>query len=247
MNPNIINIAKKFLLNNSFYESGFKYDFLSVEFHKITFYFTINVTLPKEGQSYATPKFSYDIANILDNFSKYIGTSLSYSEKILVDGKEPIKGGVFITNEKQQEVLIAVREQVKKITIKTSIGMVSYDITWSKPDKGKFYELDDRTYLDFYFYVKIYNYTLDGKSVNPNLDMIDEIAGVTSDLMYESDSVKLKIEDIIYNVMENEIKIIKVDDLYIQSLWYIQQIDGIEVNPTMRHFNFEPGMFTSVD
>jgi hypothetical protein len=159
MHPNIINIAKKFLLNTSFYESGFKYEFLKVEFDKITFYFTINVTLPKEGQSYATPKFSYDIANILDNFSKYIGTSLSYSERILVDGKEPVKGRVFITDEKQQEVLIAVREQVKKITIKTSIGMVSYDITWSKPDKNKFYELDDGTYLDFYFYVKIHRYT----------------------------------------------------------------------------------------
>jgi hypothetical protein len=88
---------------------------------------------------------------------------------------------------------------------------------------------------------------LDGKSVNPNLDMIDEIAGVTSDLMYESDSVKLKIEDIIYNVVENEIEIIKVNDLYIQALWYIQQIDGIEVIPRMNHFNFEPEMFISVD
>jgi len=246
MNPNIINIAKKFLLNNSFYESGFKYDFLSVEFHKITFYFTINVTLPKDGQSYATPKFSYDIAKILNNFSKYIGTSISYSEKILVDGEEPVKGGVFITDEKQQEVLIAVREQIKKITIEASIGTVSYDITWSKPDKGKFYKLND-TYLDFYFYVKIYNYTLNGKSVNPNFNMIDEIAGVTSDLMYESNSVKYKIEDIIYDVTENEIKISNVDDLYTQAVWYISQIDGIDVNPTMNHFNFETEMFISVD
>jgi len=241
------NIIKKYLLNNSFYESGFKYDFLNVEFNEKIFYFTINVTLPKDGQSYATPKFSHDIGNILDNFSKYLQTSIPYLEKILVDGKEPVKGGLFISNKKQQEILTAVRENIKRITIKTEIGMLSYDVQWREPDNGKFYRLDDNSYIDFYFFIKLSNFSLKGKSVNPNLDIIDDIAGSINDEMHETDSVKIKIENIILDVLENELEIVNGDDIFVVPLWYISHIDGLEVNTNVAHFDFGPETFISVD
>lgn len=244
--PNLKKFVQKLLMREPFYKNGFEYQFIEVDVNQDMYNIIVNVVLPRKNQSYATPKFSYDIANILDNFSKYIGESFSYSEKILVDGKEPIKGGVFINDEKQEEVLIAIREQVKKITIKTAIGMLGYEIFWKRPDKGKFYKVDDNTYIDFYFYITISNFTLNGESVNPNLHMIDEISGIISDMMYDSDSVKGKIDDVLYIVMKNEMDISNIDDLYFQGIWYISHIDGMEVHPTSRHFDLEPEMFNKV-
>ena len=135
-----------------------------------------------------------------------------------------------------------MREQVKKITLNTAIGELNYSVYW-RPSVGKFYRLDD-SYIDFYFFIKISNFTLNEKSVNPNLNMIDEIAGVISDMMYESVSVKNKIDDILYIVMENEMKINNLDSFYLQGMWHISHIDGMEVHPTMSHFDLEPEMFT---
>ena len=31
--------------------------------------------------------------------------------------------------------------------------MLSYDVQWREPDNGKFYRLDDNSYIDFYFFI----------------------------------------------------------------------------------------------
>ena len=241
---NLEKIIQKFLLGKPFFKDGFEYQFIQVNLDKKgeSYNIIVNVVLPKKNQSYFCEIFSREIKNILNNIWKYIGTSFSYSEEILVDGQIPEKGGLFISDEKQIEVLNAMREQVKKITLKTAIGLLSYNVYW-RPSVGKFYRLDD-SYIDFYFYIKISNFTLNGKSVNPNLNMIDEIAGVISDMMYYSDSVKTKIDDILYIVMENEMKIGNLDNFYLQGMWHISHIDGMEVHPTISHFNLAPEMFT---
>ena len=48
----------------------------------LSFNITVNVILPKKGQSYATAVFSNGIYRILDNIWGYIGSSFSYSEHI---------------------------------------------------------------------------------------------------------------------------------------------------------------------
>ena len=241
-------ILKKILLSEPFYNDGFEYQFIKVDIsdndssHE-EYNIIVNVILPKKGQSYAVENFKNQIARILTNLYRYVNSVFSWKEKILVDGKEPVKGGVFISEEKQEEVLNAMREQVKKITINTSIGLLSYNVYW-KPDY-KFYKLDDN-YVDFYFLIRISNFNLNGKSVIPNLDMIDDIAKIINDMMYDSDSAKDKIDDVIYRTINNEINYIQIDDLFFQGMFLITHIDGIEVHPRSAHFNIDPEMFIEI-
>ena len=74
-------IIKKVLLNQSFFEEGYEYQFIGVEIGKdgVSYDLTINVILPKKGQSYVTAVFSYHIHKILSNLWKYINDSFSYS------------------------------------------------------------------------------------------------------------------------------------------------------------------------
>ena len=102
-----LKIVRKVLMGYSFNKDGYEYRFLSIDpdEKEWSYNIVVDVTLPKKGQSYATPVFSGHIHDILSNIWKYIGTSFSYSEKILVDGEEPVKGNVYISPEKQKDYL----------------------------------------------------------------------------------------------------------------------------------------------
>ena len=162
---NLDKVIKKMLMTKPFHHNGFEYEFLSVELDDEgwSYDIVVNVNLPEKIQSYATPVFSGYIHEILANMWKYVDTSFSYSEKILVNGKEPINGGVFISPEKQKEVLLAMREDVRHVKLRTAIGSLEFDVYW-KP-MNKFYQLDD-VYIDFNFDINISRFTLDGQ---PNL------------------------------------------------------------------------------
>ena len=78
---NLSKIAKKVLMSQPFFEDGYEYQFIKVEEDEEfdgAFDLTINVILPKKGQSYCTTIFSNHIHNILDNIWGYIGSSFSY-------------------------------------------------------------------------------------------------------------------------------------------------------------------------
>ena len=94
---NIRKIIQKMLLKEPFYEGGFEYQFIKVtpDSKNLGYDILVNVVLPEKGQSYAISVFSGHIHDILSNMWKYIGSSFSYSEKILVDGEEPVNKGVF--------------------------------------------------------------------------------------------------------------------------------------------------------
>jgi hypothetical protein len=202
----------------------------------------VNVVLPVKGQSYAIPVFSGHIHDILSNIWKYVGSDFSYSEKILVDGKEPISKGLFISTKKQREVLSTMRKEVKEVTLKTSIGRLTFDVYW-KP-REKFYSLDD-VYIDFDFHIEIKNFMIDSHYVVPNLKNADEVAGTIQNIMYDTDYLRDELNNIIYEVMDNEMDITSIDDLYYQVRFYITKIDGFEVRGGWgSHFNLEPDMFT---
>lgn len=243
---NSYKVFQKILVGKSFYNDGIEYNFISVQPDEKgwSYDIIIDVILPKKGQSYATPKFSKDIHDILVNLFGYVGSSFSYSEKILINGKEPINNGVYISYDKQEEVLNAVRKKIKTITLKSEEGQLKFDIKWSMADKF-FYRLDD-VYIDFYFFVYLSNFTIEGKHVVPNLKLIDEIAGVLTDMMYDNDGLKNAVDDTIYDVMNDEIDITGVDDLYFQGLIHIKKIDGLEVHPTSSHWEISPEMFTII-
>jgi hypothetical protein len=156
-------VIKKVLLNQSFFEEGNEYQFIGVEIGKdgVSYDLTINVILPKKGQSYVTKVFSYHIHKILSNLWNYINDSFQYSEHFLIDGKEPIKGGVYITTEKQDKVLTNLRNQVTSAGIKLKNNYLSFNITW-KPQSEQSYMLDD-VYIDFYYYIGLSNFRFGNK------------------------------------------------------------------------------------
>ena len=63
--------------------------------------------------------------------------------------------------------------------------------------------------------------------------------------MYDTDYLRDKINNVIYDVMSNEIDITSIDDLYYQVRFYVTKIDGFESSGGWgNHFDLEPDMFT---
>jgi hypothetical protein len=238
-----LKLVRRVLIGNSFNKDGYEYRFLSIEpdDRELAYNIVVDVTLPKKGQSYTTPIFSGHIHDILSNIWKYIGTSFSYSEKILVDGEEPASSGVYISPKKQKEVFFTMVREIDHVKIKTDLGNLSFDVSWKPMEK--FYSLDD-VYLDFKFNIGISNFILDGTYVKPNLKMADDVAGTILNVMYDTDYLRDEINNVIYDVMADEIDVTKVDDLYYQVLFYISKIDGFEVNGRYsNYYDLEPNMF----
>jgi hypothetical protein len=239
-----LKIFRKVLMDHSFNKDGYEYHFLSIELDEKGWAYKIivNVVLPEKGQSYATPVFSGHIHDILSNIWKYVGSSFSYSEKILVDGKEPVNKGVFISSEKQREVLFAMRREVKEVTLKTAIGPLTFDVYWRPMEE--FYYLDD-VYIDFNFNIEISHFMLDSHYVVPNLKIADDVAGTILNVMYDTDYLRDEINNVIYDVMGNEINVMGIDDLYYQARFFIIKMDGFEVNGKYsNYYDLEPEMFT---
>jgi hypothetical protein len=238
-----LKLVRRVLIGNSFNKDGYEYRFLSIDpdDRELAYNIVVDVTLPKKGQSYATPVFSGHIHDILSNIWKYIGTSFSYSEKILVDGEDSVKGGVYISPKKQKEVFFTMVREIDHVKIKTDLGNLSFDVSWKPMEK--FYSLDD-VYLDFNFNIGISKFILDGTYVKPNLKMADDVAGTILNVMYDTDYLRDEINNVIYDVMADEIDVTKVDDLYYQVLFYISKIDGFEVNGRYsNYYDLEPNMF----
>jgi len=238
-----LKIFRKVLMDHSFNKDGYEYHFLSIEPDEKgwSFNIVVNVVLPVKGQSYATPVFSGHIHDILSNIWKYVGSSFSYSEKILVDGKEPVNKGVFISSEKQRDVLFAMRREVKEVTLRTAIGPLTFDVYW-RPMR-EFYYLED-VYIDFNFDIEISHFILDSHYAVPNLKIADDVAGAILNVMYDTDYLRDKINNVIYDVMGNEIDIMGIDDLYYQARFFIIKVDGFEINQKWgNHYDLEDGMF----
>lgn len=194
-----LKIVKKVLMNHSFEKDGYDYHFISIETDKEGWAYNIvvNVILPEKGQSYATPVFSGHIFEILNNIWKYIGSSFSYSEKILVDGKAPVSE-IFISKEKQRDIVFTIRKDADSVELKTALGQLSFNIFW-KPSE-EFYSLED-VYIDFHFKIDISNFTLDGEYVKPNMKLAGDTAGTILNLMYDNDYFRDIINNVIYNAM----------------------------------------------
>lgn len=241
---NIRKIIQKMLLKEPFYEGGFEYQFIKVtpDSKNLGYDILVNVVLPEKGQSYAISVFSGHIHDILSNMWKYIGSSFSYSEKLLVDGEEPVNKGVFISSEKQREVLFTMRKEIKEVTLRTAIGPLTFDVYWKPMEE--FYHLDD-VYIDFNFNIEISHFMLDSHYAVPNLKIADDVAGAILNVMYDSDLLRDKINNVIYDVMGDEIDITSIDDLYYQARFFIIKIDGFEINQKWgNHYDLESNMFT---
>ena len=86
---------------------------------------------------------------------------------------------------------------------------------------------------------------IDSHYVVPNLKNADEVAGAITNVMYDTEYLIDELNNIIYEVMDNEMDIANIDDLYYQVRFYITKIDGFEARGGWgNHFDLEPDMFT---
>ena len=248
---NIAKIAKKFLMSQPFYNDGFEYQFVSVEddlYDSIKF--TVNVLLPKKGQSFVVEKFSYDIADIIENMSKFIGQGVSYSENIIVEGKPFPEEGLYINDEDCDEIIRALNENVKYVIVSNDkdTSSVRANISFSRnKERKKFYLLDAHQYIDIFLKYNIGNFEYNDVPVKVNLKTIDEFAEVFNEKLQNSDRFRDNLQDIIYRVLEPSFHI-EFLEVYYNAQYWIDKVEGIEVHSTGNSFttDFSSEMFTQI-
>jgi len=245
----ILKFAKKFLMSEPFYNDGFEYQIISVEddsYNAIKF--TVNVLLPKKGQSFVVEKFSYDIRDIIEDMSKFLGQGVSYSEKILVEGKPFPEEGLYINDEDCDEIIKALNENVKHVVMSNDrdVSSVRTNISFSpNKDRDKFYLIDDHQYIDIFLKYSISNFEYNDVPVNVNLKKIDEFAEVFNEKLQNSERFRMKLDDIIYRVLEPSFHI-EFIEVYYNAQYWINKVDGIEVHSTGNSYttDFSEDMFT---
>ena len=236
---NLLKVVKKFLIGNTFDVNGFIYRFLSVEhlefFSKTTFKFTVNVDTPIVGQSYAVAKFDLDIERILMNLWKYFGMQFSYSiEKILVNGKPKNNNDVYISEEKQKELITTLNREIPEFVTTVQWmdserpSNLSCNVSF-RPQKEYFYSLEDVN-IQFYFDLHLRNFQENGKPFNPNMDKIDDLGAAMTEIINDRDGFRNRCDEIIYNVLEPEMRIGDVDELYYNSSYIVSKIDGMDTS-----------------
>lgn len=245
MDKKIENIIKRFLTENEFEIDGNKIKFLYVEPYdlqsKMLIKFGVDITLPIKDQSYALPKFSKDVEGILQNLWRYLGVPFSYSqEKMLINGEPPIDL-VYISPQKQKEILFKLNEEHDRYSIREKDLQFSFNIAF-KSAKDYLYKLSD-VQIEFYFAMTCSSFT--GKNntpINPNLNLIDELGEAISENMNDRDAFRNDVEDVIYNALESELKISDAD-LYYNAMFYVDKIDGMKTLGSSWGSNLDKSMF----
>ncbi len=243
-------IVKKFLMSQPFFEDGCEYQFISVEPDSDwAIKFTVNVLLPKKGQSFVVEKFSYDIGVIIENASRYIGEGISYIENILVEGRPIPENGVYINDEDCDEIIRSLNENVKQITLSNDkdVSDISAKISFYRNREKIFYSMDVHEYIDFYLIYDISRIEYNNTPVRISEKMFDKFGEVFNDKLQDSTRFRDNLQDIIYRVLEPSIKIEDIE-VYINAQYWIDKIDGMEVlvdgNSTI--YEFIPEMFIEI-
>lgn len=242
---NLIKFTKKFLMSEPFIVDGFEYQFISVEpYEDFGIEITVNVILPKKGQSYVVEKFSYDVYHILENMNQYYGTTISYQEVILVEGQLP-KRRVYINEEDQNEIIDSLNGNLSNFSIFTmgsdyDTFRIKGSIDWEKVEK-KFYEVNGSD-IDVYFYFNVSDIVVNNGEFGINPSQIDEFTSTLNDRLQDNDQLRDKAQDTIYRVLEPSTQIENLE-VYFNANYYLNKINGKEYKPTSPDMGFKRRMF----
>jgi hypothetical protein len=248
---NITKIVKKFLMSHPFFEDGFEYQFISVEpDDDWAIKFTVNVLLPKKGQSFVVEKFSHDIGVIIENASRYIGEGISYTEHILVEGKHIPEYGLYINDEDCDEIIRSLNENVRNVTLSNDkdVSDISAKISFFRnKERNKFYFMDVHEYIDFFLIYNIGGIEYNNTPVRINEKMFDDFGEVFNEKLQDSTRFRDNLQDIIYRVLEPSIKIEDIE-VYINAQYWINKIDGMKVlvDGNNAKYDFTPEMFIEI-
>lgn len=243
-------IIKKILMSETFNVDGFEYQFISVEpYQDWGTNIVVNVVLPKKGQSFVVEKFSEDISHIIERFSTYLGSVISYNEKILVDGRPVPKMGVYINKEDQNEIINALNGNMSNFSINNGnvykdkivdLIKIKGSLKWKKAKK--FY--DHYESIDFYFYYDVSNVIVNDGKLNINPSEIDKFATVLNDMLQDNHNFRDEILDNIYMVLDHTTKIEHLDaNVYYNAHYYLDRINGKESELKYNNLGFDSSMF----
>ena len=243
-------IIKKILMSETFNVDGFEYQFISVEpYQDWGINIVVNVVLPKKGQSFVVEKFNQDISHIIDRFSTYLGSGISYNEKILVDGRPVPKMGVYINKEDQNEIINALNGNMSNFSINNGnvykdkivdLIKIKGSLKWKKAKK--FY--DHYESIDFYFYYDVSNVIVNDGELNINPSEIDKFATVLNDMLNDNHNFRDEIIDNIYMVLDHTTKIEHLDaNVYYNAHYYLDRINGKESELKYNNLGFDSSMF----
>ena len=243
-------IIKKILMSETFNVDGFEYQFISVEpYQDWGTNIVVNVVLPKKGQSFVVEKFSEDISHIIERFSTYLGSVISYNEKILVDGRPVPKMGVYINKEDQNEIINALNGNMSNFSINNGnvykdkivdLIKIKGSLKWKKAKK--FY--DHYESIDFYFYYDVSNVIVNDGKLNINPGEIDKFATVLNDMLQDNHNFRDEILDNIYMVLDHTTKIEHLDaNVYYNAHYYLDRINGKKSELKYNNLGFDNSMF----
>lgn len=243
-------IIKKILMSETFNVDGFEYQFISVEpYQDWGINIVVNVVLPKKGQSFVVEKFNQDISDIIDRFSTYLGSGISYNEKILVDGRPVPKMGVYINKEDQNEIINALNGNMSNFSINNGnvykdkivdLIKIKGSLKWKKAKK--FY--DHYESIDFYFYYDVSNVIVNDGELNINPSEIDKFATVLNDMLNDNHNFRDEIIDNIYMVLDHTTKIEHLNaNVYYNAHYYLDRINGKESELKYNNLGFDSSMF----
>ena len=243
-------IIKKILMSETFNVDGFEYQFISVEpYQDWGTNIVVNVVLPKKGQSFVVEKFSEDISHIIERFSTYLGSVISYNEKILVDGRPVPKMGVYINKEDQNEIINALNGNMSNFSINNGnvykdkivdLIKIKGSLKWKKAKK--FY--DHYESIDFYFYYDVSNVIVNDGKLNINPSEIDKFATVLNDMLQDNHNFRDEILDNIYMVLDHTTKIEHLDaNVYYNAHYYLDRINGKKSELKYNNLGFDSSMF----
>ena len=237
-------------MSETFNVDGFEYQFISVEpYQDWGTNIVVNVVLPKKGQSFVVEKFSEDISHIIIRFSNYIGSVISYNEKILVDGRPVPKMGVYINKEDQNEIINALNGNMSNFSINNGnvykdkivdLIKIKGSLKWKKAKK--FY--DHYESIDFYFYYDVSNVIVNDGELNINPSEIDKFATVLNDMLNDNHTFRDEILDNIYMVLDHTTKIEHLDaNVYYNAHYYLDRINGKKSELKYNNLGFDSSMF----
>ena len=243
-------IIKKILMSETFNVDGFEYQFISVEpYQDWGINIVVNVVLPKKGQSFVVEKFNEDISHIIERFSVYLGSGISYNEKILVDGRPVPKMGVYINKEDQNEIINALNGNMSNFSINNGnvykdkivdLIKIKGSLKWKKAKK--FY--DHYESIDFYFYYDVSNVIVNDGKLNINPGEIDKFATVLNDMLQDNHNFRDEILDNIYMVLDHTTKIEHLDaNVYYNAHYYLDRINGKKSELKYNNLGFDSSMF----
>lgn len=238
---------QRLLMNRKHVIDGFEYQFISVEESEdgIQVDITVNVVLPKKGQSYIGEKFNRDCFSIISKVYEFLDYIFPFDLTILVDGK--YISDFYLSPEDYNEINRAVKEKIKTITLINHNVLFQVEVTANatfilNPNKKP--EIDSGI-VNFDFVYEIHGIKLNHKKTSLNPNQIEVFGEVFNEKLLNSDSFRDSIVDLLYRILEDTLGITN-DDIYLNAHYWLTKINGVDVDITGNSFSisFTPKMFS---